>query len=262
MIVRDIMTTKLTTIAADATLAHAANLLRQHQFHHLPVTRALQLSTTEIATEHLPEGAYRGAGQSERTTVQVLEGIITSQDIDLAAEIARQQGSSEQLGHPWAERRVYEIMHRALMRVTPATSVASAAQILVERNLNYLPVVEYIQVEQENKAILVGLVTRSDLLLALARAMGAYEPGMQLDIELPMGDMSPLIHALQIATELHTNIRSVIAAPLTETVPSIASLRIGTINPMPFLTRLQAEGIHYAFGAPLSEGGTAVKGGD
>ncbi len=260
MIVRDIMTTSLITVTADATLAHAANLLRQHQFHHLPVTRSLQLSLTELANEQLPAGKY--IGQGKQSAVQVLEGLITSQDIDLVAAVARQQSSNSLLGQPWTERRVYEVMHQALMRVTPATSVASAAQILVERNLNYLPVVEYIQVEQESKAILLGLVTRSDLLLALARAMGAYEPGMQLDIALPMGNMTPLVQALQIATELHTTIRSIIAAPLSETVPSVASLRLGTINPMPFLTRLQAEGIEYAFGAPLNEGGTGMKGGE
>ena len=39
MIVREVMTTRLITVAPDDTLSHAANLLRQHQFHHLPVVR-------------------------------------------------------------------------------------------------------------------------------------------------------------------------------------------------------------------------------
>jgi CBS domain-containing protein len=34
MIVHDIMTTKLITVAPDDTLAHAANLLRQYRFHY------------------------------------------------------------------------------------------------------------------------------------------------------------------------------------------------------------------------------------
>lgn len=37
MIVRDMMTTQLVTVAPDDTLGHACNLLREHRFHHLPV---------------------------------------------------------------------------------------------------------------------------------------------------------------------------------------------------------------------------------
>ncbi|HTK08144.1 MAG TPA: CBS domain-containing protein [Ktedonobacteraceae bacterium] len=258
MIVRNIMTTKLITIAADDTLAHAANLLRQHRFHHLPVIQTIPLPADAQADAQLPPQAY--ASQGKRPRVRAFEGIITAEDINMAAAVDQQQNASAVQEHPWTERRVYEVMHQALMQVTQITSVASAAQILVERNLNYLPVVEYLQLKQENKPILVGLVTRSDLLLALARAMGAFEPGMQIDISLPMGDMTPLAHALQIASELHTSIRSIIAAPLTEAVPSMASLRVGTINPMPFLARLQAEGIHYVFGASLSDGTSEIKG--
>jgi acetoin utilization protein AcuB len=257
MIVRDIMTTKLVTIAAEATLAHAANLLRQHQFHHLPVVRDFPIPS-DLEENDLPVSTYIGMGKSR--TIPVLEGLITSEDIDLAAAAARQQASSTLLGRSWTEKHIYEVMHRALLRVTPTTSVAAAAQLLVERNLNYLPVVEYIQIEQESKPVLLGLVTRSDLLLALARAMGTFEPGMQLDILLPMGDMQPLARTLQMASELHMSIRSVIAAPLTESVPTIATIRLGTINPMPLLIRLQAEEIHYTFGAPLSENSSEAGG--
>ena len=149
-------------------------------------------------------------------------------------------------------------MHRALIRVTPITSVAAAAQILVERGLNNLPVVEYEQIEQETHTILVGLLTRSDLLIALARSMGAFEPGMQVDITLPLGDMAPLAETLRIASELHTPIRSIIAAPLTNSVPLVATLRLGTINPTPLLLRLKEAGIHYAFADPLPEGESHV----
>ena len=87
------------------------------------------------------------------------------------------------LQHPWQERRVIEMMHRASIRVSPNTSVAAAAQILVERGLNCLPVVEYEHVgqssegqgnEEETQAVLVGLLTRSDLLMALARSSGSF----------------------------------------------------------------------------------------
>ena len=242
MIVRDVMTTRLITVAPDDTLSHAANLLRQYQFHHLPVVR---------------EAPTFGSVFSEKSEHPVLEGLLTSQDIDLAAAVGT--SSSDILHQPWGERRVYEFMHRAAIRVTPTTSVAAAAQILVERGLNSLPVVEYERPQQPSAAqqvekdmqprpLLVGLLTRSDLLMALARSLGAFEPGMELTIQLPMGDITPLAKTLDLAAGLHIQVRSVLAAPLQGKVPLSATLRLGTIYPAPLLARLQEEQIDYAYG--------------
>lgn len=242
MIVSDVMTTRLVTVVPDDTLSHAANLLRQYQFHHLPVVRTAPTF---------------GSIYTEKSQHPVLEGLLTSQDIDMAAAVGT--SSSDILRQSWGERRVYEVMHRANIRVTPTTGVASAAQILVERGLNCLPVVEYErpepssgeQQEQDDtspRPLLVGLLTRSDLLIALARSLGAYEPGMQLTIQLPMGDLTPLAKTLSLAAELHIQVRSVLAAPLEGKVPLNATVRLGTINPAPLLVRLQEEQIDYAYG--------------
>jgi CBS domain-containing protein len=56
MIVREVMTTRLITVAPDATLSHAANLLRQHQFHHLPVVRVAKASQTGKTGYGAPRG--------------------------------------------------------------------------------------------------------------------------------------------------------------------------------------------------------------
>jgi acetoin utilization protein AcuB len=241
MIVRDIMTTKLITVEPDDTLAHAASLLRQYQFHHLPVAR-------EISVDNERQHTY-----GKRQTALLFEGLLTSQDIDLASALAEQDTA-----RPWQERRVVEVMHRAIVRVTPTTTVASAAQILVERGLNYLPVIEFGQAERSEQIFLVGLVTRSDLLMALARAMGAFEPGMQLEITLPLGDVAFLAKALLLASELRMPVRSVMAAPLEGSVPQSATIRLGTINPAPLLLRLQQENIRFSFGSPLVGGNTHV----
>ncbi|HEU5228715.1 MAG TPA: CBS domain-containing protein [Ktedonobacteraceae bacterium] len=241
MIVRDIMTTKLVTVEPDDTLAHAANLLRQYQFHHLPVARKVKSVASSQECQNKAENVLQ------------LEGVLTSLDIDLAAALAGKDGTNALPQQPWQERRVAEVMHRAALRVTPTTTVAAAAQILVERGLNYLPVVEYGQEEGEHKPILVGFLTRSDLLMALSRAMGAFEPGMQVDIALPLGNMAPLARVLLLTSELHMPIRSIMATPLAGSVPTVATIRLGTINPTPLLLRLQDEGIHYSFGTPLVE---------
>ena len=207
MIVSEVMATKLVTVTPNDTLSHAANLLRQHQFHHLPVVQT------------------SGLQQRMQNMVLVLEGLITSQDIDVAA----------------------------------------AAQILVERGLNYLPVVEYEQAEQgagdaelETRPVLVGLLTRSDLLIALARILGANEPGMQLVVLLPTGNLAPLTQTLQLTEELHIPVRSVLVAPKEGSIPHVATVRLGTINPAPLLVRLQKANIEYTFADPIAEGGAHV----
>ena len=249
MIVREVMTTRLVTVTPDDTLSHAVSLFRQYQFHHLPVVRAAREQAGTLGTQ-----------RRTRASLPILEGLLTSNDIDLAA--AGETGSSsDALRRPWQERRVAEVMHRATMRVTPTTSVAAAAQILVERGLNCLPVVEYDDAEYteepagpETRALLAGLLTRSDLLLALARALGAYEPGMDLTVELPGGDLAPLAGLLLMAKDLHIQVRSMLAAPLEGSVPRVATVRLGTINPAPLLVRLHEAGIHYTFADSFVEG--------
>lgn len=245
MIVSEVMTTKLITVTPDDTLSHAANLLRQYQFHHLPVV---------TATGPNEWSGYTGSGQN---ALPEFQGLLTSQDIDLAAAMGK-WSSSEVLHRPWQERLVAEVMHPASIRVTPTTSVAAAAQLLVERGLNCLPVVEYGQAGQddgeESRPVLLGLVTRSDLLIALARSLGAFEPGMELTIQLLPGDLRPLAETLALAAQLHIQIRSVMAAPQENGVPRVATIRLGTINPAPLLVRLQEAHIQYTFAGSLAEG--------
>lgn len=238
----------LITVAADDTLGHAAHLLRQHQLHYLPVVRG------DAEAWHWP---------ADKRQPLPFEGLLTSQDIDLAVTLERERGGKSVGEELWQNRRVVEVMHRALIRVTPATSVAAAALLLVERNLHCLPVIRYTapaqvspeaalttngpQDWQDGQPLLVGLLTRSDLLTALARSLGVFEPGMQVLLPLHHGNMQPLARALALADELHISVRSVIAAPLQGNFPRVATLRLGTINPAPFLLRLQEEGISYAF---------------
>jgi acetoin utilization protein AcuB len=253
MIVREVMTSKLITVAPDDTLSHAANLLRQHQFHHLPVVR----------TANAPE-----TGKSSYTTqgkLLLLEGLLTSYDIDLAAGLGKQSSSADAQEEPWQERRVVEVMHRTPLRVSPTTSVAAAAQILLDRGLNCLPVVEYASSElplqdvgPDIPPVLIGLLTRSDLLLALSRITGTFEPGVQLIIPLPPGDVTPLAKMLLLAAELRIQVSSVVAAPPQEGAPRVAVVHVNTIHPAPLLLRLREANIEYRFADSPLEGDTYV----
>ena len=142
-------------------------------------------------------------------------------------------------------------MDRSPVCVASTASVGSAAHLFVEHRLSCLPVVEYAQQEQTVRTLLVGVITRSDLLRAFARAMGAFEPGMQLQIPLPEGDVAPLVQTLQILRDLHLPVISLLVAPTARDVPAYATLRLGTINPVPLFQHLKAAGI--AYDNPLGE---------
>lgn len=240
-IVQDIMTTHLVTIKPDDTVSHAANLFRQHQFHHLPVVQSVPRRRAEW-----------GVAPGQQPAL-IFQGLLTTEDIEMAMELARPEAESDPLAHPWQDRHVAEIMRRMEVWVTPTTSVAAAAQLLVERGINCLPVVESREVGAELQDVLVGLLTRSDILLALARALGAFEPGTQISIQLPSGQMAPLASALLAADELHIGIGSILVVPEEQHTPRSASLRLRTINPGPLLTRLKQEGIVYHLGELCEE---------
>lgn len=237
MIVRDVMATNLITVTPDDTLGHAASLLRQHQFHHLPVISS-------------PDGHdFRDMLLQTPKTLPVLEGILSSEDIDIAVA-----NSSHESARPWQERSVGEVMTRWPIEVTPTTTVAAAAQLLVERGLNCLPVVDYENAEkeaansdQEMRPVLVGLLTRSDLLIALARSMGAFQPGMDLLLPLSNGDLTPLTQTIALAEQLHIRVHSITLIPQENGSQRTATVRLGTINPAPLLVGLQKAHIPYQF---------------
>src|SRR5260370_7241113 len=128
MIVSEVMTTSLVTVTPGDTLSHAANLLRQYQFHHLPVVSAASKKET------------LGRGQRTPDSLPVLEALLTSSDIDLAAAVGR-ESSSDLLHRPWQERHVAEVMHPATISVTPTTNLAPPPQILDDPRPNAFPMV-------------------------------------------------------------------------------------------------------------------------
>src|SRR5947209_20222177 len=118
MIVSEVMTTKLITVTPDDTLSHAANLLRQYQFHHLPVV-----------TYTGPSDRIGYIHGSQGTSLE-FQGLLTSQDIDLASA-SGSSSSSDVLHRTWLERFVAEVIHLSIIRVSLYTSIESAAQVLV-----------------------------------------------------------------------------------------------------------------------------------
>ncbi|GHO80224.1 acetoin dehydrogenase [Ktedonobacter sp. SOSP1-85] len=242
MIVGDIMSTTLVTIEPEATLGQAVHILRQHHFHHLPVAHTVRNK------KQTRPGAFKSA------PILLLKGLLTIQDVELAIALAKQKEATLSLAYPWQDIPLNEIMPPVPAYVTPMTSIAAATQVFIDRGINCLPVIEP---GQGGEDVLVGLLSRSDILHAMIRLLGASEPGFEIRIALPLGGLAPLVRALVAAEELHVPVSSLVIIPwkLEESrdEPRQAILRVATINPGPFLRRLIQEGIQFASGQQQTE---------
>lgn len=136
ILVREIMTTEVVTIAPDEMLDQAVLLMRRVGCRRLPVVE---------------DGT--------------LVGIITDRDLRLAAESPYLANEPIDIFEHLKRIAVAEVMTRNPMTIEPDAPVVEAAQLMRLGPFGGLPVVE------EETEMLVGIVTRSDLLDLLIRLL-------------------------------------------------------------------------------------------
>ena len=131
--VRDVMTAEATTLQRNDKLTLADDIMRLGRIRHLPV---------------LDEN-----GQ--------LAGIVTQRDLFRGA-LAKALGYGERAQRQLMDTLlVKEVMTSEVITATPDTPLAEAAQVLVERKIGCLPVVE--------AGRLVGIITEADFVALAAR---------------------------------------------------------------------------------------------
>ena len=143
MLVRDIMTTDLTTLREDEVLLDATLILSRGGFRHIPIMNGKQLAgiVTERDVKHY--------------TPSILSGI-----------------PPEEYNRLMATTPLSKIMSRNPVTIEPGKTVYEAAQILYDHRIGCLPVVE----DSELK----GIITTTDmlnLLLRLLKEKGLAPPG-------------------------------------------------------------------------------------
>ena len=144
MLVRDIMTTDLTTLRDDEVLLDATLILARGGFRHIPIVKGAQL--VGIVTER----------DVKHYTPSILSGI-----------------PPEEYNRLMATTPLSKIMSRNPTTIEPGKSVYEAAHILFEHRIGCLPVVE--------KGELKGIITTTDmmkLLLQFLREKGLAPPGL------------------------------------------------------------------------------------
>lgn len=140
----DIMTTKVVTVAADATAQEAAALMLRHHISALPV---LDQSGKLLGIVSEGDLMRRGELGTERERSWWLEFLTSNRT--LAADYAKAHGG-----------KVSEVMSRKLITAKPDTPINDIALLLEQHAIKRVPVVD--------RGKLVGIVARANLVQALA----------------------------------------------------------------------------------------------
>jgi acetoin utilization protein AcuB len=151
-----------------------------------------------------------------------LVGIISDRDIKSALAPSLGPGG----------RTAGQIMTREPITIAPMFPVEEAARVMVTNRISALPVVEGTR--------LVGIVTETDLLEVLSRAMGALEPSSRLDIAVT-GGAQAVDDVIRTVAATGARISSLMTWSARTDAQDIA-IRLATIDPGPAIRALEAKG--------------------
>ncbi len=220
MLVKDIMVKDVVTVTETDTLEHAAILLQQGRFRHLPVVRRLPKQQEAPSLIVYPP---------PKPPVAVV-GILSDRDLPGgrvgAVPFEQLRGCS-----------VSEVMHQPVITIDPDTPVEYAATLMAENAIGCLPVVA------EEQSRLIGIITESDLFHALVRILGVQEPSTRLRLLLPAGDAVALGQVLLMLGRHGAHLAGLLAGPPDAEGRWPVTLRVRTIYPAPLLHALKEAGI-------------------
>ena len=144
LLVEDSMTREVTTLVPETTAEEALGLSRRRRIRHFPVV--------------------------ENGT---LVGVVSDRDLRSATPVLGDPGRAAAL----KEILVSQVMSREPVTADPRDPIELAANVMRERHIGCLPVVE--------ERRIVGIITSSDVMEALVYLVGAHEPGSRMEISVP-----------------------------------------------------------------------------
>ncbi len=148
MLVKDWMTKDPVTITDETSMMKAIHMMKERRFRRLPV---------------LHEGK--------------LVGLVTDRDLKEASPSKATTLDVHELYYLLAELQIKEIMTRNPIAVSPEDTVERAAQLMLEKTISGLPVVD-------ETGHLVGIITQSDVFKAFMHITGVHQGGMQFALRL------------------------------------------------------------------------------
>jgi acetoin utilization protein AcuB len=139
MLVRDIMTTDLTTLREDEMMLDATLVLSHAGLRHIPIMSGDQLV-----------------------------GIVTSTDVKHYTPSILSGIPAEEYNRLMATTPLSKIMTRNPITIGPGQTIYEAAQLLYDRRIGCLPVME--------NGVLKGMVTTTDMLVVLLQLLREKGP--------------------------------------------------------------------------------------
>jgi CBS domain-containing protein len=156
--VDDFMTRRVVTIAPDAPILAAARLMLENHVSGLPVVDASATVVGVISERDLLRDDGKGVDGSPWLQMMVEPEELPGEPGKLSA------------------RKVSEVMTRAPVSVAPGESIAQACRLMEQHRIRRLPVIENDR--------LVGLITRADLVRAVAQSSEKSAPAPVPDVSV------------------------------------------------------------------------------
>jgi CBS domain-containing protein len=152
---RDLMTTEVVSVSPDTSIGNIAELLLAHQISAVPVVDAAGTVVGMVS-----EGDLIGRSEAERKARRDWWLALFAEGEALGADFLASLRNRE--------RTARDVMSAPVVRVTEATDASEIAALLAQHRIKRVPVV------RDGKV--VGIVSRADLLRALADAAAPRQP--------------------------------------------------------------------------------------
>ena len=160
MLVSEYMIKHPPMVSPELSVVEAQHYMSENNFHHLPVVKA----------------GKRLIGLLTRQTLLFDFGRLSSLNV---WDITRQL----------SDLKVQDVMIKArdVITIDSDTPIEQAARVMVEHQVGCLPVV--------SEGIVVGLITKNDLLNQLSEMMAGQVSGVRITIQMPMikGELAKLV---------------------------------------------------------------------
>jgi CBS domain-containing protein len=158
--IRQVMTAPVVTITPDMLVKDASALLAEKNISGVPVVEGAKLVGI------FSEADILRSIKTTKKDMRLVYPSISSIGIAFQEEITQREiiGAYEEIG----KRPVKEVMSRLVETVGPDTELNEAIVKMVQRSIHRLPVVE--------KSVLVGIVTRGDVIRGLAKEEAQDRP--------------------------------------------------------------------------------------
>jgi len=212
MRIKDVMTKNPITIDSETLVLDAQKIMKENNIRRLPI---------------VDKGK--------------LVGIITQHDLLEASPSPATSLSIHELNYLLAKMKVKEIMKKNPVTITPDTPFEEALRIGQEKKIGSFPVVD--------NGKLVGIVTESDIVRFLTRALGLKDEGSRITIEGLGGKLSDLERIISIVNQHQTIILSMVSLPRPEKKDWMIVLRLKTTAPDPIIRDFKQAGFNVTYSA-------------